>query len=87
MATSMGKLEVADFLKGLVVAVATATITAFQQFFQADGHLSSVDWKLVGGVALASALGYILKNLLTNQRDEVLGIAATAPETPPPGKK
>jgi hypothetical protein len=30
------------------------------------------DWKSIGTVALMSALGYILKNLVTNSNDEFL---------------
>jgi hypothetical protein len=77
------KLNGADFLRGLIVAVLSATLTFMQQFFSADGSIATIHWKTVGGVAAASAIAYILKNLFTNSQGEVVGIKATAP--PPTG--
>ena len=59
-----------DFLKGLVVAVITAVITIVYTSVQA-GHLN-FDWKAIGVTALSSALAYIMKNLFTNNNDQLL---------------
>lgn len=77
------KLNGSDFLRGLIVAVLSATLTFMQQFFAADGTMQAINWKTVGGVAAASAIAYILKNLFTNDEGVALGIKATAP--PPAG--
>jgi len=78
------KLNSSDFLRGLIVAVLSATLTFIQQFFSAEsGAIGDINWKTVGGVAAASAIAYILKNLFTNSEGEVAGIKATAP--PPAG--
>jgi hypothetical protein len=76
------KLNLADLLRGLITAVLTASLTALQQFFSTTGTMTPINWKLVGGVAAATAIGYLLKNLLTDNTGKVMGIAATA--GPPP---
>jgi hypothetical protein len=72
------KLNLADLLRGLITAVLTASLTAMQQFFSTTGTITPINWKLVGGVAAATAIGYLLKNLLTDNTGKVMGIAATA---------
>jgi hypothetical protein len=59
-------LNLQDVLKGLVVAFFTALITGFYQIFQ---HGSALDWPTLKPVlfgAIAAALGYFIKNYLTN---------------------
>ena len=58
------KLNLKDALKGFIVAAITAAITAIYNFIQA-GTLENVDWKGVGGIALAAGLAYVIKNFLT----------------------
>lgn len=76
------RLNAADFLRGFITAVLTAGLTSLQQFISTSGTITPINWKLVGGVASASAIGYLLKNLLTAPDGKVLGITATA--GPPP---
>ena len=55
-----------DALKGLVVAFFTAIITGVYQVFQSG---SAFDWPTLRPVlfgAIAAALGYLIKNYLTN---------------------
>ena len=59
-----------DFLKGLVVAVITAVITIVYTSIQV-GDLN-FDWKAIAMAALSSALAYIMKNLFTNNNDQLL---------------
>jgi len=71
------KLNGADLLKGLIVAVTTAALKIIVQALQTGGF-HAVDWSVVGTTAALAAGGYILKNLWTNDKGEVAGIAATA---------
>lgn len=57
-------LNLADFGKGLLLAVLTSVLTIVYTTIQ-SGNLS-IDWTLVGTTALTSGLGYIIKNLFTN---------------------
>lgn len=72
------KLNWADLLKGLIVAVLSAGLTFATQFFSTSGTGTPINWKAVGNVAAAAAIAYLLKNFLTNNQGEVVGIAATA---------
>lgn len=62
-------LNATDFLRGLVVSVLSAVLTIIYQTIQA-GSLT-FDWKAIGTIAASAALGYILKNLLTNSEDQL----------------
>jgi len=62
-------LNVKDFAKGLLVAVLTAVVTIIYNTVQASSL--DFDWKAIGTVALASAIGYIVKNLFTNSNNEI----------------
>lgn len=63
-------LNLQDFVKGLLLAVLTSVITIVYTSLQA-GSLS-FDWKAIGTTALTTAIGYILKNFLTNSKDKFL---------------
>jgi hypothetical protein len=59
-----------DFLKGLLLSVLTAVVTIVYKSVEA-GSLTFY-WKAIGTTALATALSYLLKNLLTNSQGEIL---------------
>ena len=59
-----------DFLRGLVVSTLSAVLTIVYQTIQ-TGSLT-FDWKAIGTIAISSALGYIVKNLLTNSADQLM---------------
>lgn len=59
-----------DLGKGLVVAVITAVLTYAWTAIEAGG-LTSIDWNAVGTTAIISAIGYLMKNLVTNSDGEV----------------
>jgi len=61
-------LNLKDFIKGLLVAVLSAVVTIIYNTVQASSL--AFDWKAIGMVALASATGYIVKNLFTNSNNE-----------------
>jgi hypothetical protein len=70
MNSSIFTLDNKDFIKGLLVAVLSAVITILYNTIE-TGSLN-FDWKAIGTMALTSALGYILKNLLTNSTGQFL---------------
>lgn len=57
-----------DLAKGLIIAVLTSVLTIIYSTVEA-GSLA-FDWKLIATTALTSALGYLLKNLLTNSEGQ-----------------
>jgi hypothetical protein len=84
------KLQVPDWLKGLITAGFSA---AFMLFFQmlTQGGVTTVNWGFtpggVGNAALIGAAGYLAKNFFTNSQGVALGIQATAPVPPAPAPK
>jgi hypothetical protein len=70
MNSSIFTLNSSDFIKGLITAVLTSVVTIIYQTIS-TGSLT-FDWKAVATVALTSALGYIMKNLLTNSAGKFL---------------
>jgi hypothetical protein len=70
MNSTLFTLDNKDLIKGLLVAVLSSVITILYNTIQ-TGSLT-FDWKAIGTMALTSALGYILKNLLTNSTGEFL---------------
>jgi hypothetical protein len=69
-------LNTQDYLKGLLVSVLSAILTIVYQTVQ-SGSLT-FDWKAIGTIATTAALGYILKNLMTNSQDQFLKSEAPA---------
>ncbi len=63
-------LNTRDYLRGLIVSVFTAVVTIMYQSVQAGNFV--FDIKAIAQTALAAALGYIVKNLVTNSRDEFM---------------
>lgn len=57
-------LNLADFGKGLLLAVLTSVLTIVYTTVQSGSLL--IDWTMVGTSALTTGLAYILKNLFTN---------------------
>jgi hypothetical protein len=58
-----------DYVKGLIVAVITAVLAALYQTLK-TGYV--ISYKEVATVSAISAIGYILKNLGTNENGEIL---------------
>lgn len=57
-----------DLGKGLILAVLTSVMTVIYTTVQ-TGSLS-FDWKLIATTAITAALGYLMKNLLTNSKGQ-----------------
>lgn len=67
--SAFGKLNWADFGKGLLIAVLTAVFTAIYTTVQA-GTLT-FDWNVILTTAITAALAYISKNLFTNSQNQI----------------
>ena len=61
-------IDLNDLGKGLLIAVLTSVLTIIYSTVEA-GSLA-FDWNLIATTALTSALGYLLKNLLTNSEGQ-----------------
>jgi len=62
------KLNVNDFVKGLLLAV-IASVAAIIKTTIESGSLA-FDWPTIGKYALIAALSYLTKNLFTNSDDQ-----------------
>ncbi len=77
MKSSFLSLNTKDFVKGLVITVLTSVLSIIYSSLQA-GSLT-IDWKVILTTGLTSAIGYIIKNYLTNSKDEILKKEPTNP--------
>ena len=64
MLSNQFSLTSRDFLKGLIMAVIVPVLLAIQQSLAAG--TVTFNWKALGLTAMASFVGYILKNFLSN---------------------
>lgn len=67
-----GTLQAKDWIRGLVVSVATSVLMLAQEMFKADADWSQVDYSLLTRTSIAAGIAYILKNLCTNSDDKML---------------
>ena len=70
--SKLWNLNTRDFIKGLIVAVITAVVTFLTNALTAGATIDIALLKKVGMAAVIGFLSYLLKNLLTNSKDEVL---------------
>lgn len=76
MNSSLWKLNSSDFIKGLVIAVATPIVTALAHAMNIPGFdFASFDWKSMIAIGLAAAFTYLLKNFASDSNGAVLGVA------------
>lgn len=67
-------LKVKDFGRGLLVAVLASVFTVLTGALQSpDFSFSSFDWGEVGKIAIATAVAYLSKNLLSDESGKFLG--------------
>jgi len=62
MESKLGKIDIKDIVKGLIVSAIGAALVAFQGALT----VGKVDWKEIGVVALGSGVAYLIKNIFTN---------------------
>jgi hypothetical protein len=70
--SKFGKLIKNDFVKGFVIAVLTAVLTVIYDFLISGGDLFLINLKLVLTTSVTAAMAYLLKNLSTNSKGEIL---------------
>jgi|LakMenEpi03Aug12_release.lakeMendotaPanAssembly.Ray.scaffolds.fasta_scaffold1252948_2 hypothetical protein len=63
------QLNSKDFLKGIIVTVFAAVLTAINN---ALIQKTSLDWSMIGNVAITTAISYLLKNFFTNNQDQFM---------------
>lgn len=69
--TTLFSVSWKDMVKGLVTAVlAVVVVSAYQM---TTGN-SPIDWHQLGHLALASGLGYLVKNFFTDANGKLLGV-------------
>lgn len=72
MKAKLFSLHARDVIKGMILAVITAAITFLINELQAGSTIDIALLKRVGISALIGFLSYILKNFLTNSKDEFI---------------
>jgi hypothetical protein len=65
-------LNTRDFFKGLVLAIITAVITFLANELQIGSSVDLTLFKRMGIAAVIAFLSYLVKNLLTNSKGEIL---------------
>ena len=68
--SQLWKLTKSDYLKGLVVVIIAAVLTVILQTLQ---NSQQIDWNQVLTTGLIAGLGYILKNLATDESGKLGG--------------
>lgn len=75
MNSPLFKLDVRDIVKGLVVAVLTATVAALGNALNMPNFdLFSYDWTSLISVGVTAGIAYILKNVLSDEQGRVGGV-------------
>ena len=62
--SNFATLDIRDFLKGFVLAVIVPALLAIQQSLSAG--VLTMNWKALATAAVASFIGYLIKNYFTN---------------------
>ena len=73
--SSLFRLNVRDFAKGVFLAVLAAVITPVLAAANTGDFnaLISLDWGKIGSTALTVFIAYLLKNLLSDSNGRILG--------------
>ena len=70
----MWKLNSNDVLKGVVVAVVTAVLTTLLQLINKNGmEISVAELNMIATAAITAGLGYLVKNLATDENNKLGG--------------
>lgn len=78
MQNGIFKLSLSDVGKGIVVAILAAVGVYVLSVINVPGFdLATLNWGEVARVALSSGIGYLVKNLLTDNQGNILTIGST----------
>lgn len=72
MKSKLFKLNMRDFLKGMLYAILAAILTVIQSALTAGTLFDKATWTLVATVALSTLLAYLGGNLFQNSKGEFL---------------
>lgn len=72
MKSNLFNLNLQDVIKAIILTFITALLTSIYQILQTGTLLTRVSLKPVVISSIAAALGYIIKNVLTNSNDQFL---------------
>jgi len=64
------KLNVTDVIKGAVVAAFASAVAVVGASIYAGRMPTLIEWKVAGLAASTAAVGYLIKNLLTNSQGQ-----------------
>ena len=67
-----GTLIWSDVLKALFTAILTAILSALVPILQSGNFPTGVQLKTIALAGLAAGVAYLVKNMLTNSKDELL---------------
>lgn len=74
MGSGLFRLNKADFLKGLVVSIIVAILLFLKDALSAGGIQFTLETlRNIGNIALTAGIGYILKNLFTDEEGKLGG--------------
>ncbi len=68
--TQLGTVKISDWWRGLIVAIATTPLTIIYQSVSAGAFI--FDWKAIIGAAMTGGIAYLLKNLATGEKGNLL---------------
>ena len=63
-------IHVKDLIKGIIVAVLSATLTGVYDIIASGTMPTASQWKTIGIAGLTAGVGYVIKNWLTNSTDQ-----------------
>lgn len=66
-----GKLNEFDFYKGIIVTAISTSLSIV--YSTLDAGVFIINWKNVAMTALCSSVGYIIKNLFTDDKGNIIG--------------
>jgi len=59
-----------DLIKGIIVAVLSASLTGLYDIIASGTMPTGSQWKTIGIAGLTAGVGYVIKNWLTNSTDQ-----------------
>lgn len=65
-------LDIKDFIKGLIIALITAILTFLIDLLQIGSSFDAVQWGRLIIAVVVAFLSYLLKNLFSNSKDQLL---------------
>lgn len=71
MLSGLFKLNWRDLVRGLITSMTSAILTSIVLILKNN---TTFDWRLILSAGAISGLGYLVKNLLTDENDKFVGV-------------